>query len=112
MGIVARMASTGASKQSAIARRAEIVRAAATVFRAKGVAATSIDDVARAAGADRATLYYYVGSKNELFQEVVLSAVVGNIELAERIAAGDDSPTAKLEALILGVMASYAEFYP
>lgn len=93
-------------------RRKDIVHAAAEVFRAKGVAKTSIDDIARVAGVDRATLYYYVGSKDELFREVVLDAVVSNIELSEKIAKGDDPPEKKLEQLVAGVLASYAQFYP
>jgi AcrR family transcriptional regulator len=95
-----------------VARRRAIVQAAAGVFRTQGVAGTSIEDVARAAGVDRATLYYYVGGKDELFREVIGDAVLTNLHLAERIAARDDPPERKLQALIAELMASYAEFYP
>jgi AcrR family transcriptional regulator len=93
-------------------RRGEILEAATTVFRTQGFAGTSIDDIARTAGVDRATLYYYVGNKDELFGEVVATAVVSNIELAEAIAARDDPPETKLHMLIVDVMASYAQYYP
>ncbi len=95
-----------------LTRRKDIIQAAAEVFRAKGFASASIDDVARGAGVDRATLYYYVGNKKELFREVVIDAVAGNVALAERIAEGEGPPEEKLHALTAGVMASYAQYYP
>ena len=55
-------------------RRAEIVAAAAQVFRKKGFTATSLADIAESLGTDRATLYYYIGSKDELFHEIVRDA--------------------------------------
>jgi AcrR family transcriptional regulator len=94
------------------ARRSAIMDAAAAVFRTQGLARTSVDDIARAAGVDRATLYYYVGNKDELFGELVAGAVVRNIELAEAIAARDEPPEEKLRMLIADVMTSYAQFYP
>jgi AcrR family transcriptional regulator len=94
------------------ARRREILQAAATVFRTQGVASTSVDDIARAAGVDRSSVYYYVGGKDELFGEVVAGAVVNNVQLAESILSRDVPPEEKLHTLITDVMASYAEFYP
>jgi AcrR family transcriptional regulator len=93
-------------------RRREIVHAAAAVFRAQGLAGTSIDDIARAAGVDRATLYYYVGGKEELFGEVIADAVVNNIRLAEARREDSQPPEQKLHALIADLMSSYAQFYP
>ncbi|HEY6762268.1 MAG TPA: TetR family transcriptional regulator [Baekduia sp.] len=116
------MASSGIAKRRAAAkaegsshytaRRLEIIRTAAEVFKTKGLAATSVDDIAKAAGADRASLYYYVGSKKELFEEVVIEAVVANIEMAERIRRSDAPPAEKLAQLVEGLMASYAEHHP
>ncbi|HET6509966.1 MAG TPA: TetR/AcrR family transcriptional regulator [Baekduia sp.] len=94
------------------ARRRELIAVAADVFRRQGLAGTSIDDVARAAGVDRATLYYYVGSKNELFEEVVVEALVANVELAERIRAADAPPDEKLGELVAAVIRSYADNFP
>jgi AcrR family transcriptional regulator len=93
-------------------RRRAAVQAAAAVFKEKSLAGTSIDDIAQAAGLDRSTLYYYFESKEELFREVVIDAVISNIKLAESVAQSDDTPTEKLDALIAGVMSSYAEYYP
>jgi AcrR family transcriptional regulator len=94
------------------ARRRELIEVAAEVFRRQGLAGTSIDDVAREAGVDRATLYYYVGSKNELFEEVVVEALVANVELAERIREAPAPPDEKLMDLLEAVIRSYAERYP
>jgi AcrR family transcriptional regulator len=95
-----------------VARRRTLVQAAASVFGAKGIANTSIDDIARAAGLDRATLYYYYPNKDELFRDVVIEAVESNVVLAERIAASSDTASEKLRAFIAGLLGSYAQFYP
>jgi AcrR family transcriptional regulator len=107
-----RAAAKAEASEYYVARRASFLQAAAGVFKLKGVASTSIDDIARVAGVDRATLYYYVRSKEELYQDVIVDAVKTNIEMAERIADGDESAESKLRALIAGVMHSYAEHYP
>ena len=52
--------------QQAAATRAAIVDAARTLFTSRGYAATSIDDVAAAAGVARRTVYLSVGSKRDL----------------------------------------------
>ena len=93
-------------------RRRRIVLAAAEVFKSKGYPSTSLSDIARAADTDRATLYYYVHGKAELFDEVVSEAVEANTLRAETIRAGEAPAPEKLRALIVGLMESYAEHYP
>ena len=93
-------------------RRAEIVAAAAQVFREKGFTATSLADIAESLGTDRATLYYYIGSKDELFHEIVRDAAAANASAAEAIRDSTDSATAKLTRLITSLMSSYATHYP
>lgn len=93
-------------------RRAEIVRAAAQIFKANGYRAAKLGDVAEALGMDRASLYYYVGGKEELFHEVVGDAVAANVEAAEAIARDPGPAPERLRALITGLMTSYAENYP
>lgn len=70
---------------SYLERRAEIVRAAARVFKAKGLQGANLGDIAAESGADRASLYYYVGSKEELFHELVRGAVEANLARARDI---------------------------
>ena len=93
-------------------RRQEIIGAAARVFKHKGLKGTRLGDIAEELGTDRANLYYYVSSKDELFQEAVTEAVVANIVRAEQIRDGDGSPVDKLRTIIEELMLSYAEHYP
>lgn len=93
-------------------RRTEIVAAAAQMFKRNGYRGTKLADVAEAMGMDRASLYYYVGSKEELFQEVVGGAVEANADAAEKIVAGAGTAPEKLRALVVGLMESYAQTYP
>ena len=71
-----RAAAREEANPSYLERRAEIVRAAARVFKAKGLQGANLGDIAVESGADRASLYYYVGSKEELFHEAVREAEI------------------------------------
>lgn len=93
-------------------RRAEIKAAAADLFKRDGFRGTSIGRIAAASGIDRATLYYYVGSKEELFDDVVTEAVKNNVAVAEAIRDGEGTAPEKLRRLIEALMVSYAEHYP
>lgn len=93
-------------------RRAELIRVAANVFREKGYATATLNDVAHVLGTDRASLYYYVGSKEELFQECITAAVTDNIAKADAISAADLTPRERLLKLIELVITSQVEHYP
>ena len=93
-------------------RRAEIKAAAADLFKKEGFRGTSIGRIAQALGIDRATLYYYVGSKEELFDDVVSGAVRANVQVAEEILRGEGAAPQKIYSLITSLMDSYAEHYP
>lgn len=93
-------------------RRAEILRAAARVFKSKGLAGANLGDIAAEAGSDRASLYYYVGSKEELFHEVVREAVEANIGWARKFRMSEDPAPQKLRQMIISVMQSYRDNYP
>jgi len=93
-------------------KRAQLVRAAADVFREKGYAAATLNDVAERVGADRATLYYYVGSKEDLFQECVTASIENNVAAAEEIVARPISSREKLFELISTLINSQVEHYP
>jgi TetR/AcrR family transcriptional regulator, cholesterol catabolism regulator len=92
-------------------RRREILEAAAQVFKERGFRGTTISHVAEAMGADRASLYYYVSSKDELFQEVISEAVTVNLAAAKAIRKDEGPAPEKLRRLIEGLMASYGEYY-
>lgn len=92
--------------------RAELVRAAAGAFRKRGFTSTTIQDISDELGINRATLYYYFSNKEELFQEVVQTAVRTNVVEVERIRDSDLCPADKLHAVVVSLMQSYADNYP
>jgi AcrR family transcriptional regulator len=82
-----------------VARREEIVSAAAQVFREKGYDAGTLDDVADALQLRRASLYYYVRSKANLLYMIFERAVDLAFAEFQHIREIED-PTKRLEALI------------
>lgn len=93
-------------------RREELIKAAAKLFKQKGYRGASLNDIAEAIGADRASLYYYVSSKRELFDEMVGEAVRANVMDAERIRDNGGSPPERLRQMIISLMSAYEEHYP
>lgn len=67
------------------ARPQELLDAALDLFVERGFAAARLDDVARAAGVSKGTLYLYFSSKEELFKAVVRESVVPMIGEAEGV---------------------------
>lgn len=96
-----------------MAKREELVEIAGRQFKANGFRATTLAEIGHKAGMDRATVYYYFGSKEELFRECVRLSVDANIAECERIAA-DESRGAKerLRAVIIQLMLAYDRYYP
>jgi AcrR family transcriptional regulator len=93
-------------------RRQAILEAAGRVFHLKGYAATKLADVALESGIDRATLYYYVSSKWDLFRDVVSEAVEQNVIDAETLAKQDAPASEKLCRLIEMLMTSFGRSFP
>jgi TetR/AcrR family transcriptional regulator, cholesterol catabolism regulator len=93
-------------------KRRELIRVAATVFKEKGYEAATLNDIAERVGADRASLYYYVGGKEELFQEAVRGGVAENLAEVERILKLDESPEQKLRLIVERLLTSYEANYP
>lgn len=98
--------------QAYLDRRSELIAAAARVFHRRGIAGATLGDIAAEAGADRASLYYYVASKEELLADVLRTALTEMVGEAERIAQGGGSPAARLHELIAAMMAGYEAHYP
>lgn len=107
-----REAARMAGDEHYVARRQEIIGVAAEVFREKGYDKASLNDIAAQMGTERASLYYYVASKEELFQEAVREVVETNLKAADRIMRRKDDAQAKLAALAEQVIVSYADNYP
>jgi AcrR family transcriptional regulator len=95
------------------AKRQELVRIATRLFKEQGYQTTRLVDIAREAGLDRATIYYYVGSKEELFREAVEGVLDANMVEAERLLT-DTSLTwrDRLHIIYVRLMVSYEENYP
>jgi len=95
------------------AKRDELIHVAANLFREKGYKATTLNDIAKMAGLERATAYYYVGSKEVLLREAIQGALDTNISELHRIL-GEESLSSmqKLQSLIERLMISYEETYP
>ncbi|MBW8779057.1 MAG: TetR/AcrR family transcriptional regulator [Burkholderiales bacterium] len=85
------------------ARPAELLEAALTLFVEKGFAATRSEEVAKAAGVSKGTLYLYFPSKEELLKAVIQHFLGAEIEAGtQEAAAADDGPTAQvLEQLLV-----------
>lgn len=95
------------------AKRAELVTIAATLFKENGYKATTLADIAERAGLDRATVYYYVGSKQELFQTSIEGSLDENLTTAEQLLRDETlSPREKIRRLVTVVMKSYDSNYP
>jgi len=107
-----RRAALDDGKAAYLARREEIVEVAAHVFRDRGFEAATLRDVAAAMGTDRASLYYYFGSKEELLQEIVRQALGRDIATAQAVKRSRASTKDKIAALIEAMVKGYDANYP
>ena len=84
-------------------RRAALLEAATDVFRAKGYVATTVDDIAKAAGFARANVYWYYPSKDDIF------AAVMNQMLEDEIAqlTARHAKAAPVDRLVSGLVEMY-----
>ena len=93
-------------RNSRVLRRADaIVNAAASVFAERGYHGASTQAIADVLGMRQASLYYYFASKEAALELVCEKGVDGFVESAERIAAGEDAPLARLIQLIASHLA-------
>lgn len=107
-----RIAASADSSASYSARRKQICDAAIKVFHRQGFAGASLSAVAKELGIDRASLYYYFSSKDELFDAITTAVLEENAALARRIADSPIAPRRKLHELISAMMISYGKNYP
>lgn len=66
-------------------RWSEILRVSTELFNKRGFFATSMQDISDAVGVKKASLYYYVTSKEELLFEILKDLHLGGIALAESV---------------------------
>ena len=82
------------------ARRREVMAAAVAVFSERGYRAASMSDVAATLGMGKASLYHYVGSKEEILVELYEDVLRENVIAARRIASSGETALDALAELI------------
>ncbi|MBP2471463.1 AcrR family transcriptional regulator [Crossiella equi] len=85
-----------------------LVEAATTLFAEKGYQATSVQEIADAAGVTKGGLYHYFKSKAELLHEVYRRLLFLQTYRLEGIAAGEGPATARLRAAAQDVVVTSA----
>jgi len=81
-------------------RRERILAAGAEVFAARGYRATSVEDIARAAGVTKPVLYDHFASKRGLFASIMESARDELSTLGAQAMSADAPPDARLRAAV------------
>ncbi len=94
------MATATRNEDRRTARRANLVDAAMAVFSAKGVAATSVDDIVRAAGVAKGTFYLYFETKDDAVNAVAERMIEG---VADRVQAVASAPGISPVERLLGL---------
>jgi AcrR family transcriptional regulator len=89
-------------------RPAELLDAALAVFAEKGFAAARMEDIAGRAGAAKGTLYLYFPSKEAVFEALVRTMIVPNLDRAEALVAEHRGEAAlllrQLMEILIGVV--------
>ena len=81
------------------AKRRQIIEGARTVFLSQGFDAASMNDIARAAGVSKGTLYVYFKDKEQLFEAIVEQECESQAEGIFELDAGDHDVGAVLTRL-------------
>ena len=84
----------------AVDSRERIRRAAVKLFAGKGFHGTGIRDLAQAAKLSSASLYHYMGTKEELLAEIMRDSLGRLLEAAALVTDGVTAPAERLTALV------------
>ena len=87
-------------KPRASNKRAKILRAAEKEFAQKGYAGARVDKIAKAAKLDKATLYYYFRTKQDIYNAVLMDVTQTFTDLSSRGFEQDIDPGEELVALV------------
>lgn len=104
-----RMERRMASGRKSDARWREVLDGAARVFQHLGYPQTTLEDIATEVGINRATLYYYVGTKEELLVSLLHEPIAQMRQDLEEIVARDTPAQEKLAAALRSYVAAMAE---
>jgi TetR/AcrR family transcriptional regulator, cholesterol catabolism regulator len=94
------------------AKREAILRAAGPVLQREGINGATMGAIAKEAGVDRATIYYYFEDKQEIFRTAIHDGLVEMVAALEDIAASGHSAQIRLRDSIRAVMRAYEHHYP
>ena len=82
------------------------------VLKQHGLSGTTIEAIAKEAGVDRATIYYYFADKGAIFGEAIHGGLVEMVAALEKVAASGDSPEVQLRSSMRVVMRAFEQHYP
>lgn len=101
------------SKQKLVTelRRSEILEAATKVFGDKGFDATRMEEIAKAAGLAKGTVYLYFRSKDDVYQAAVRQAMAEAADLTHQHAAREQTFAGKYAAFIRVRIAYWQEHH-
>jgi TetR/AcrR family fatty acid metabolism transcriptional regulator len=91
-------------------RRNHILDAAFTIFIENGVHSAKMEDIARAAGYGKSTLYEYFDSKDEILSELMRVKFVDRFKLIAEEAEREPTPEGKLRAFLIAEMNMFTEY--
>lgn len=98
-------------KEPRSVHRENIVCAASLLFMEKGIAATSMDDIAKAAGYSKATLYVYFENKKEIVSILVLSSMKRLHDYISGALEQQEATKARYDGICRGLV-QYQEEFP
>lgn len=98
-------------KEPKSAHRENITSAASILFMKKGIAATSMDDIAKAAGYSKATLYVYFENKEEIVGILVLNSMKKLYDYIALALAQQETTKKKYDCICQGLV-QYQEEFP
>lgn len=97
-------------KEPRSVHRENIVSAASILFMERGIAATSMDDIAKAAGYSKATLYVYFENKEEIVGILVLNSMQKLYDYISSALIQHKTTKARYDFICRGLMQYQQEF--
>lgn len=94
--------------------REQIIESAKDIFSRFGFKKTTVDDIAHSIHKAKSSIYYYFGSKEEIFEEVIRREYAYLKERLREALAAEESPEGRLRAYVLTrlrVLLKVSNFY-
>ncbi len=97
-------------KEPKSVHRENIASAASMLFMKKGIASTSMDDIAKAAGYSKATLYVYFENKEEIVRVLVWNSMKKLSDYLSSALVQQETTRAKYDCICCGLVRYQEEF--